>query len=393
MKQKFREGKRRYKRKEYVESLKIFEKLAEAFPQHKEITYMRARCLTALRRPGEAWALCEKLSGNGEVDPRIEKLKAKLTAEPPPFDSSSLKGPPLDGLAFETPPPPVEPRDAASFEEPSNEPPEDYLSPVDVSEFTRSGRRARRVWESIALVCMMLASLGACGGVLALHFLGPELGGQALAARPAAPIAVVSESTTDATEPIEPVSTAPVARVAVPSDIAPERTPETAPEPKPQPAVPAVPSVPPPPARIVAFSLNVSPGKLRTRQWGSTDDAWERLAEARGRVRVPAGLELRLDVVTVDKTDLSFLNTLESDTLQGLSLARAKITDADLTLVTTQRGLTWLDLHDTAITDNGLAHLKSLSRLQSLNLVRTRVTDAGIAELKKALPHCTIIKF
>ncbi|HIJ74660.1 MAG TPA: hypothetical protein HPP83_11220, partial [Candidatus Hydrogenedentes bacterium] len=105
------------------------------------------------------------------------------------------------------------------------------------------------------------------------------------------------------------------------------------------------------------------------------------------------GLELRLDVVTVDKTDLSFLNTLESDTLQGLSLARAKITDADLTLVTTQRGLTWLDLHDTAITDNGLAHLKSLSRLQSLNLVRTRVTDAGIAELKKALPHCTIIKF
>ena len=44
------------------------------------------------------------------------------------------------------------------------------------------------------------------------------------------------------------------------------------------------------------------------------------------------------------------------------------------------------------ITDADLVHLKGLMELQELNLGDAKVTDTGVADLQKALPNCKITK-
>jgi Leucine-rich repeat (LRR) protein len=69
--------------------------------------------------------------------------------------------------------------------------------------------------------------------------------------------------------------------------------------------------------------------------------------------------------------------------LDGLSLARAKITDAGLANLKDMTQLTWLELGETSIGDAGLAHLANLTNLSFLGVSQTELTDNGLVHLKK----------
>ncbi len=65
-----------------------------------------------------------------------------------------------------------------------------------------------------------------------------------------------------------------------------------------------------------------------------------------------------------------------------LDLARTKISDAGLRMISGGSNLVRLDLHGTGVTDAGLVSLKGLRELRTLNLFATPVTDAGLVSLE-----------
>ena len=64
--------------------------------------------------------------------------------------------------------------------------------------------------------------------------------------------------------------------------------------------------------------------------------------------------------------------------LESLSLAGTKVTDAGLVRLAGLTGLEELSLQETKVTDAGLAHLKGLTRLGCLNLAGTKVKGEGL---------------
>ncbi|MBI5116723.1 hypothetical protein HZA56_09645 [Candidatus Poribacteria bacterium] len=161
--------------------------------------------------------------------------------------------------------------------------------------------------------------------------------------------------------------------------------------------------------RIVNFpDVSGQPtGMLYIRDIGSTDDeAWQRLGYAMGEVPVPANKELQLQIETGpwEVVDLSLLDNLRPDDLQGIVLFNTRTTDDDLMHMERLTSLSALDLRLTqvtaaglprlrkitslkilrlgsGVTDTGLPHIKVLSALESLELEHCRITDTGIRQV------------
>jgi peroxiredoxin/Leucine-rich repeat (LRR) protein len=136
--------------------------------------------------------------------------------------------------------------------------------------------------------------------------------------------------------------------------------------------------------RTISFPNDVSMGKLRVRDFGSTEPGdWTDLGEARGDVTVPAGKELKLQVPSDYSGDLSPLAGLGASDLQELILNKTKVSDAELVHLEGLTSLEQLHLNKTLITDEGLVHLKELDQLKLLHVHDTKVTDAGLVCLEE----------
>ena len=165
--------------------------------------------------------------------------------------------------------------------------------------------------------------------------------------------------------------------------------------------------------RTVCFPSEKSMGILFLRKDGSDSFLdWHRYGEAIGRVTIPAGKSLRLDVPESSADTLSPLQKLQTNDLQALFLHRAKdaellsihglaglaelylsgsgITNAGLASIQGLKGLHRLYLYDTLVTDTGLEGLKTLTGLNYLTLSGSKVTDTGLNKLRETLPGCRV---
>jgi hypothetical protein len=80
------------------------------------------------------------------------------------------------------------------------------------------------------------------------------------------------------------------------------------------------------------------------------------------------------------------------DSLQGLNLYDARVTNRDLQELARMPNLIHLDISGNPdVTDDGLRHLASIQTLRKLSLDGTSVTKDGLAQLQSALPNCEIL--
>ncbi len=136
--------------------------------------------------------------------------------------------------------------------------------------------------------------------------------------------------------------------------------------------------------RIIHFPEDRSLGILYIRDTGPHEPSlgpWERFAEARGAVMVPADRLLRLDVSRDAVSDLSPLERLKPDDLFDLMLWRTPADDASLTHIAGLTDLKVLTLRYTHITNDGLKNLRNMDSLWCLTLDGTKVGDDGLAHL------------
>ena len=185
----------------------------------------------------------------------------------------------------------------------------------------------------------------------------------------------------------------------------PQETPYTAMEP------------PAPGPRVLQFPEDRSFGEIVVRDWGSPvhggyrsdweDLGFQRAAEARGPVSIPAGQEaglalgegvegfgegLRLlqpgdlqyvftgwhNSVAWNDDDCHHLSRLRG--LVWVSLIGVSITDEGLRWLGGMRELRHLDLHRIpGLTDEGISHLSGLTRIESFFCTSRRITDASMA--------------
>jgi hypothetical protein len=165
--------------------------------------------------------------------------------------------------------------------------------------------------------------------------------------------------------------------------------------------------------RTVCFPSDRSMGILFLRKDGSDSFLdWYRYGEAIGRVTIPAGKSLRLDVPESSGNSLSPLQKLQSNDLQALFLHRAEdgelpnihglaglaelylsgsgITNSGLAIIRELQGLHRLYLYDTMVTDTGLGALKQMRSLSYLTLSGSKVTETGLNLLRETLPGCRV---
>ncbi|MGH2705640.1 MAG: hypothetical protein ACRDJ4_11260 [Actinomycetota bacterium] len=108
---------------------------------------------------------------------------------------------------------------------------------------------------------------------------------------------------------------------------------------------------------------------------------WKVIAQARGLVHVPPGMDVGLQVSPEASVDLSPLGAGRPPDLQALWAAGTRATDAALAPIAGLRSLRMLDLWAVPIGDAALHHVCDLSSLEVLDLWGTRVRDPGVAEL------------
>nr|HPK00639.1 hypothetical protein [Candidatus Hydrogenedentota bacterium] len=118
-------------------------------------------------------------------------------------------------------------------------------------------------------------------------------------------------------------------------------------------------------ARTIEFPGDESLGEISLRKTGALErEPWERAAEARGKLGIPPGYDVKLQMHT---RRLEHLEKLNADDIQVLSLWSLKIDDKKL------------------------GPVKRLTGLKELDIRQTNVTMEGLEELRKALPSCRIL--
>lgn len=96
---------------------------------------------------------------------------------------------------------------------------------------------------------------------------------------------------------------------------------------------------------------------------------------------IPALTDLDLEQTKLDSKGLANCKAW-SNTLEGLSLDKTKISDSDMVHLAELRALKYLDLSNTPLTDTGLVHINRLNSLESINLNYTQITNDGLMLLK-----------
>ena len=76
---------------------------------------------------------------------------------------------------------------------------------------------------------------------------------------------------------------------------------------------------------------------------------------------------------------------------EGVVLSQANITDSDLSILDSLRGVTELWLNHTPITDNCVQFLTCLSESQFVDLRGTRVSESAVQRIRSKLPNCKVV--
>lgn len=149
----------------------------------------------------------------------------------------------------------------------------------------------------------------------------------------------------------------------------------------------AIGMAPAPGERVLRFPEGVSLGTLTMRAWGYDTDlqggkgAWNPLGEARGKVTVPAGMEVQLSVSVAQAGNLAALRRLRANDLQYLHMNSCPISNADMAYLSHLTGLFYLSIDDTPIGPEGFAHLLRLTSLRTASIVGTAPGEPGRALL------------
>ncbi|HQB02400.1 MAG TPA: hypothetical protein PLY90_03805 [Candidatus Hydrogenedentes bacterium] len=138
----------------------------------------------------------------------------------------------------------------------------------------------------------------------------------------------------------------------------------------------------PPEERVLEFSEDYTIGRVAIRQWNEAQAPWQFLEMARGKVTVPAKMEIQIEINQAEK-NLEVLNTLDEMAVHTLVLKGETITDSCLDAVAHLRGLLALELIDTAVTDEGLQKIITIRGLQQIKLHGIAITDAGVKALRE----------
>lgn len=147
------------------------------------------------------------------------------------------------------------------------------------------------------------------------------------------------------------------------------------------------------PRREVRFPLGRSVGTLSVRgpgpRWSGRarhgwSAGWRELGEARGRVTVPAGNQLKLRGGRAGTPDPAALECLAPGDLQALSLHGDAGSEEIVAALGHLAGLEALELWTAPVGDDIIPMVSSLPGLRVLDLWGTHVTDAGLQTL---LPH------
>lgn len=118
-------------------------------------------------------------------------------------------------------------------------------------------------------------------------------------------------------------------------------------------------------ARTLEFPKDVNLGVVYLRKTGALErEPWERAADARGKLGIPPGYDVKLQIQT---RKLEYLEKFGPDDIQVLSLWSVKIDDKKL------------------------EPIKRLTGLKELDIRQTDVTMEGWEALRKALPECRIL--
>lgn len=144
-----------------------------------------------------------------------------------------------------------------------------------------------------------------------------------------------------------------------------------------------------PKPRVVRFSWKRTLGTLYVKTasvFGGSSMFGRKLGPARGKVTVPAGAKLLLEVSENGARDLSPLARLGPRDLQMVSLMSSGATDDALSHLPHLTWLEWLDLASSNVTGTGLVHLGGMRLLEQLDLWGTDLTPAGLSHLPE-LPH------
>ena len=104
---------------------------------------------------------------------------------------------------------------------------------------------------------------------------------------------------------------------------------------------------------------------------------WQQVARARGKVSLPVGHHIRLDVAKAASRDLNFLDDLDPGVVESLFLEGTDVNDEQLKHIGHLTSLRFLDLSQTRISDRGFQHLANLRKLQRLDLSAHSVNRMG----------------
>jgi beta-lactamase regulating signal transducer with metallopeptidase domain/Leucine-rich repeat (LRR) protein len=132
--------------------------------------------------------------------------------------------------------------------------------------------------------------------------------------------------------------------------------------------------------RTLVFPEDQSLGILYLRDIGPEDwhEGWTKAGEARGRVRVPAYKEVKLEVRPEAAADLSPLAELAPDDLQMLCFGWKAVTVGSLAWVGRLTGLHALNLQSVQLDSRELRHLTGLSELEVLRLGGQTLADGSM---------------
>jgi hypothetical protein len=137
--------------------------------------------------------------------------------------------------------------------------------------------------------------------------------------------------------------------------------------------------------RLIVFPIDRHYGQLYTRPVGvgksfegaDANKGWRYLAEAQGRVEIPANVELML---RLRERDLSFLKAFRNDTFANLNCANLGLRDEDAEYLRYATQLRALDLAENPqLTDRCLAYLAEAEKLEWLSLDGTGVSGSSVS--------------
>ncbi len=164
----------------------------------------------------------------------------------------------------------------------------------------------------------------------------------------------------------------------------------------------------------IDFPRNRSIGMLFVRKSGSENFLdWQNFGEARGKVFIPEGRALRLDVRNRSRDTSDHLEMFGPYDLQALFLhdsgdaelsclprltglgelylSGKEITDAGLESLLGLKSLRRLYFYDTSVSAKGVETLRALKELRCITFCGSGIIEEGLRNIKHSLPGCRII--